>query len=132
MPISGLSSSTGRLSTRYLRQPEDGRDKVLMGKDRVFNRRFQNLASHYLFEPVACTPAAGWEKGQVENQVGVVRQRFFVQRRRFADLDELNGWLQGQCRNHAATHKHPAFKREGLWYCVTDCWRPWEPLVCTE
>ena len=60
--------------------------KVLMGKDRVFNRRFQNLASHYLFEPVACTPAAGWEKGQVENQVGVVRQRFFAQRRRFADL----------------------------------------------
>ena len=41
-----------------------------MGKDRVFNRRFQNLASYYLFDPVACTPAAGWEKGQVENQVG--------------------------------------------------------------
>jgi len=84
--------------------------KVLMGKDRVFNRRFQNLASHYLFEPVACTPAAGWEKGQVENQVGLVRQRFFVQRRRFADLDELNEWLQEQCRNHAATHKHPELK----------------------
>jgi transposase len=28
--------------------------KVLMSKDRDFNRRFQNLASHYLFEPVAC------------------------------------------------------------------------------
>ena len=26
-------------------------------------------------EPVACTPASGWEKGQVENQVGTVRQR---------------------------------------------------------
>ena len=39
--------------------------KVLVGKDRVFNRRFQMLASHYLFETVACTPAAGWEKGQV-------------------------------------------------------------------
>jgi transposase len=43
--------------------------KILMGKDRTFNKRFQNLASHYLFEPIACTPAAGWEKGQVENQV---------------------------------------------------------------
>ena len=21
------------------------------------------LANHYLFEPVACTPASGWEKG---------------------------------------------------------------------
>ena len=84
--------------------------KVLMGKDRVFNRRFQNMASHYLFEPVACTPAAGWEKGQVENQVGLVRKRFFVLRRRFASLEELNEWLEGECRNHAAIAKHPTYK----------------------
>lgn len=84
--------------------------KVLMGKDRVFNRRFQNLASHYLFEPVACTPAAGWEKGQVENQVGMVRSRFFVKRRRFADLEELNEWLEAECRTHAATARHPEQK----------------------
>lgn len=84
--------------------------KVLMGKDRVFNRRFQNLASHYLFEPVACTPAAGWEKGQVENQVGMVRNRFFVKRRRFADLEELNEWLEAECRHHAATARHPERK----------------------
>ena len=88
--------------------------KVLLGKDRVFNRRFQNLASHYLFVPVACTPAAGWEKGQVENQVGVVRHRFFAQRRRFASLEELNGWLEGECRNHAATAKNPEFKERTI------------------
>lgn len=84
--------------------------KVLMGKDRVFNRRFQSLASHYLFDLVACTPAAGWEKGQVENQVGVVRNRFFAKRRRFASLDELNQWLEAECRNHGATAKHPEIK----------------------
>lgn len=84
--------------------------KVLLGKDRVFNRRFQNLASHYLFDLVACTPAAGWEKGQVENQVGVVRKRFFAKRRRFASLEELNEWLAQECRNHAATAKHPEKK----------------------
>jgi len=84
--------------------------KVLMGKDRVFNRRFQNLASYYLFDPVACTPAAGWEKGQVENQVGVVRYRFFATRRRFESLEDLNEWLEGECRNHAATAKHPELK----------------------
>lgn len=84
--------------------------KVLMGKDRVFNRRFQNLASYYLFDLVACTPAAGWEKGQVENQVGVVRKRFFAKRRTFADLDELNEWLADECRNHSATAKHPELK----------------------
>jgi hypothetical protein len=88
--------------------------KVLMGKDRVFNRRFQNLASHYLFEPVACTPAAGWEKGQVESQVCLVRQRFFVHKRRFADLEELNGWLEEQCRNHSATQKHPEMKERTI------------------
>jgi transposase len=81
--------------------------KVLMGKERVFNRRFISLASHYLFEPVACTPAAGWEKGQVEKQVGTVRQRFFNQRRKFKSLEELNEWLTEQCLNFAASRKHP-------------------------
>lgn len=84
-------------------------NKVLMGKERVFNRRFVSLASHYLFEPVACTPAAGWEKGQIEKQVGFVRQRFFNQRRKFASLEELNQWLSEQCLNLAASHKHPEF-----------------------
>ncbi len=41
-------------------------DALLVGKERQFNRRFLALANHYLFEPVACTPAAGWEKGQIE------------------------------------------------------------------
>ena len=49
-------------------------DTILVGKDRHFNRRFMALANHYLFEPVACTPASGWEKGQIENQVGNVRE----------------------------------------------------------
>ncbi len=83
--------------------------KVLLGKDRVFNRRFQNLASHSLFEPVACTPTAGWEKGQIERQVGLVRQRLFAKRRKFATLEELNLWLAEECRGLAATLKHPEF-----------------------
>lgn len=81
--------------------------KVLMGKARVFNRRFLALSSHYLFEPVACTPAAGWEKGQIERQVGIVRQRLFAKRRKFADLEELNQWLKDECRALAAAKKHP-------------------------
>jgi hypothetical protein len=56
---------------------------------------------------VACTPAAGWEKGQIEKQVGTVRQRFFNQRRKFAGLDELNEWLTEQCIGFAAGRKHP-------------------------
>src|SRR6186997_767121 len=38
----------------------------------------------------ACTPAAGWEKGQVENQVGLVRERFFTPRLRVKSFEELN------------------------------------------
>lgn len=84
--------------------------KVLLGQDRLFHKKFLALASHYLFEPVACTPAAGWEKGQVENQVDFHRQRFFVPRRKFADLEELNRYLTDQCHTLAAGHKHPEFK----------------------
>ncbi len=48
------------------------------GKARIFNRRFLALASHYLFASEACTPAAGWEKGQIEKQVGTIRDWLFV------------------------------------------------------
>src|SRR6516162_2766266 len=63
-------------------------ETVFVGKDRLYNRRFLQMCSHYLVEPVACTPASGWEKGQVENQVGLVRERFFTPRLRFKNLDE--------------------------------------------
>jgi transposase len=53
-------------------------ETIFTGKERLFNRRFMVLANHYLFEPVACTPASGWEKGQVENQVGNIREWLFM------------------------------------------------------
>jgi hypothetical protein len=88
--------------------------KILLGKDRTFNRRFLQLASHYLVEPVACTPAAGWEKGQVENQVGFIRGRFFVPRVKCADLTELNRYLRDRCRTLAAGHQHPEFQERSV------------------
>jgi transposase len=57
-------------------------DTIFLGKDRQYNRRFLQMCSHHLVDPVACTPASGWEKGQVENQVGLVRERFFAPRLR--------------------------------------------------
>jgi transposase len=33
-------------------------DAVFIGKDRLFNRRFLQMCSHYLIEPTACTPAS--------------------------------------------------------------------------
>ncbi len=84
-------------------------DAIFAGKDRRFNRRFEQMCSHYLVEPVACTPASGWEKGQVENQVGNVREWFFTPRARFATLAEMNDWLAEQCLKRAA-EAHPEMK----------------------
>jgi transposase len=44
-------------------------DRVGSGKARQVNARFLAMASHYVFEPEFCNPAAGWEKGQVEKNV---------------------------------------------------------------
>jgi transposase len=74
-------------------------ETVFVGRERAYNRRFLQGCSHYLVEPVACNPASGWEKGQVENQVGLVRERFFTPRLRVKSYDELNAWLVSvRCR----------------------------------
>ena len=83
---------------------------VFTGKERVFNRRFLVMANHYMVEPTACSPAAGWEKGQVENQVQTARGRFFQPRLRFVSLQELNGWLEAECCRWADLHQHPEQK----------------------
>src|SRR5690606_15573818 len=57
-------------------------ETIFVGKERLYNRRFLQMCSHHLVDPVACTPASGWEKGQVENQVGLIRERFFTPRLR--------------------------------------------------
>jgi transposase len=85
-------------------------ETVFVGKERGFNRRFLQMCSHYLVEPTACTPSAGWEKGQVENQVGLARERFFTPRLRFQSYDEMNVWLADQCVAYAKAHAHPEFR----------------------
>ena len=90
-------------------------EAIFVGKDRLYNRRFLQLCSHFLVEPVACTPAAGWEKGQVENQVGLIRERFFTPRLRFKTYDELNAWLLDQCVAYAKAHRHPELSAQTIW-----------------
>ncbi|MBT9491218.1 MAG: transposase, partial [Paucibacter sp.] len=81
-------------------------DAILIGKELRFNRRFMALANHYLFEPVACTPESGWEKGQVEKQVGNVREWLFTPMARFKSFELLNEWLSKRCLELAA-RSHP-------------------------
>jgi transposase len=90
-------------------------DAVFVGKKRTFNRRFEQMCSHYLVDPVACTPRAGWEKGQVENQVGNARKWFFSPRPRFQSLAELNAWLSDRCIAHAKAAAHPEIPGKTIW-----------------
>jgi transposase len=90
-------------------------DAIFVGKGRAYNRRFQQMCGHYLVEPVACTPASGWEKGQVENQVGVIRRRFFTPRLRFKTYQDLNAWLLDRCIAWAKAHPHPDIRDKSVW-----------------
>src|SRR3954468_19187718 len=88
---------------------------IVVGNERAYNRWFVQMCGHYLVEPVACTPASGWEKGQVENQVGLVRERFFTPRLRVKSYDELNAWLLDQCIAYARAHRHPEQRDRTVW-----------------
>jgi transposase len=90
-------------------------EAIFVGKERAYNRRFLQMCSHHLVDPVACTPASGWEKGQVENQVGLVRERFFTPRLRVKSYDELNAWLLDQCIAYAKAHPHPELRERTVW-----------------
>jgi hypothetical protein len=90
-------------------------DTIFVGKERQYNRRFLQMCSHYLVDPVACTPSSGWEKGQVENQVGLVRERFFTPRLRIKNYDELNAWLADRCVAYAKAHPHPERPEQMVW-----------------
>jgi len=85
-------------------------DTVFSGKQRVFNPRFLSLMDHYLIEPTACTPRAGWEKGQIENQVDNVRDWLFKPRLKYPTLAELNDYLRQQCQELANKRQHPEQK----------------------
>src|SRR5712672_2441207 len=90
-------------------------EAIFVGKARQYNRRFLQMCSHHLIEPVACTPASGWEKGQVENQVGNLRDQLFRPKPRVKSLAELNGWLEDQCVAYAKRTQHPEFKDRTIW-----------------
>jgi transposase len=94
-------------------------DAVFVGKERRFNRRFLALANHYLFEPVACTPESGWEKGQVENQVGNIREWLFTPIAKFEDFASLNAWLERRCLELAA-RPHPGQPSRSIADCFTE------------
>lgn len=82
------------------------------GADVRWNPRFMDFSGHYLFKPVACNVAAGWEKGRVERVIRYIRENFLLGRT-FRSLDELNAearaWRDEKAnrRIHKVTGKRP-------------------------
>jgi transposase len=94
-------------------------DSVKKGKERVVNKRFLAMASHYLFEADFCNPAAGWEKGQVEKNVRDARSVLWQRIPSVSSLDELNEWLEVECLKDWSTRKHPQLSQQTVsqvWY----------------
>ena len=77
-------------------------DRVGKGKTRQVNARFLSMASHYVFEPEFCNPAAGWEKGQVEKNVQDARHRILQLMPDFPDLAAMNASISGWSQRRVA------------------------------
>jgi transposase len=93
-------------------------DKVGRGKERKVNTRFSAMVSHFLFEAEFCNPAAGWEKGQIENNVQDARRRLWRPAPSFPSLAALNDWREARCRELWAEIAHGS--QPGA---VADAWR---------
>lgn len=94
-------------------------DKIGRGKERVINKRFLAMASHYLFDADFCNPASGWEKGQVEKSVQDGRYALWHKAPDFTSLRELNDWLESECVALWRSVPHPQQKP----LTVLQCWQ---------
>lgn len=72
--------------------------QVLRGHRREETSRFIAFRSHWRFQSEFCNPARGNEKGGVEEEGGYFRRNHWVPLPEARDLDELNAYLEGCCR----------------------------------
>jgi len=72
--------------------------KVLKGGGRELTDRFLRFAEHMGFEAAFCNPAAGNEKGNVENKVGYLRRNYLVPEPKLQSLAVYNRYLLSRCQ----------------------------------
>jgi transposase len=58
-----------------------------------FNESLLEFSGHYCYEPSACNPYSGHEKGKVERNIRYIRDNFFAGRS-FSSLDDANRQMQ--------------------------------------
>jgi hypothetical protein len=83
---------------------------VLSGKERNFNDRFGQLCSHYLFEPTACTPAAGWRRARWRTRSCAAASSSPAEGQSYAELNEM---LKERPQS-ARSHPHPALAGQSV------------------
>lgn len=67
--------------------------QVLEGSERVLTDSFRRFMLHYRFQADFCNPAAGNEKGNVENKVGYIRRNVFVPIPTITSFEDFNSTL---------------------------------------
>ena len=75
--------------------------KVLEDGERELTEGFTRFMLHYRFRAEFCTPAAGNEKGNVENKVGYSRRNAFVPVPTVTSFEAFNEWLWEWCEKDA-------------------------------
>ena len=75
--------------------------KVLEGGERELTEGFLRFKLHYRFQADFCNPAAGNEKGNVENKVGYSRRNAFVPVPTITSMEEFNEQLWAWCEKDA-------------------------------
>lgn len=87
---------------------------IKAGKERDCTLLFDSMMNHFLVEPVFCTPAEPQEKGQIERQVNIIRQKLFKPTLSVDSLEELNDYLQTKCVALSQQMKHPKDKTQTI------------------
>ncbi len=78
--------------------------QLLRGHSRQEQQAFRHFHSVYGYEAIFANPAAGWEKGSVENLVGYARRTYFVPVPEAESFDELNVFLRSTVPGRPNTH----------------------------
>ena len=90
-------------------------ETVFVGKDRLYNRRFLQMCSHYLIDPVACTPGLGLGEGTGREPGRIGPRALLHAAAAFKNFEELNAWLLGQCIVYTKAHRHPELSEQTIW-----------------
>ena len=90
--------------------------QVLEGRERVVSEGFQRFMLHHRFQAEFCNPAAGNEKGSVENKVGYTRRNLLTPMPLIEDFEAFNEALWERCdADHNREHYRHKASIAALW-----------------